>query len=925
MSRRFGRSALVAVAVCTLLAGCEFAVSPEKRLARAETALAQGDTGAAIVDLKNVLQKDAANSRARLLLARAELARGDAGAAATDFGKVRADGVAAGEYQELKWRLALANGRNDDVVAGLAAPVASLPESVRLLLLGRAYGASGRPQEARDALTKAVAADPRDADAAAALGLATAAAGDVAGAREQLARAASAFPKSVAVQRAVGDVALREGRFADAETAYRAALATTSPQRSLIDYLGASAGLADALFAQRKVDDAAKLSTDVNKVAPGSALALLLTSRVAAARKDYDAAVSALQKLANADPENVQVATMIGALQLEAGSLEQAGMTLQRVVAQHPDASGARQLLAQVQLAQGRADKADATLAAAPTDGPAGAEATLLRARAALSAGNAAQANQLLDQLARQGVPNEQLRLDLAATFLQAGRSDRALELLDAAPGAGTGDRGQQLRLVALAAKDKPAAIKGLKEYGAKHAGDERAVTFAALTLSALGEADAARDLLTKLAADLPKSGAARLNLARVEARAGRLDAAEAALQEASKLDRSANPAHGLAQLAALRGRDDDAVRWLEQARTLDAKSADARMMLGRAYVARGELPKARQVVDELIALQPKVPEPKLLSAVIAVRQKDVDRALRDAGEAVKLAPESAAAWIGNGEVLEQAGRGEDARAAYRRAASLAPKSALPEAAIARLELAAGRGDAALEAARRVQAQPGSLAAGLRLEGEVLMRLNRPADAVRSFDRLLTTEPSTGAAVAAYRARAAAGQANPQMPLQRWVDAHPADVAARAIMAEYWQRSAQPDRAIAEYEAALKQRPNDAVLLNNLAWLYHEKGDSRALDTARRAVAQAPRNAAVADTLGVILVAKNELDEAIPLLREAANGPAGTAEIQYHLADALRRKGNAAEARQVVERVLADAKADAGVRRKAEALAQELR
>jgi putative PEP-CTERM system TPR-repeat lipoprotein len=925
MAGRFGRSVLVAVATCTLVAGCEFTVSPEKRLARAEAAFAQGDTGAAIVDLKNLLQKDAGNARARLLLARTELARGDTSAAAADFAKVRADAVAAAEYQETKWRLALASGRNDELIAALAGPGAALPENVRLTLLGRAYAAAGRSQEARDALTQAVAAAPKDPDAAAALGLAIAASGDVAAAREQLARAAGEFPKSVVVQRAVGDVALREGRFADAEVAYRAALGATSPQRSIVDYLGAAAGLSDALFGQRKADEAAKLSTEVNKAAPGSALSLLLTSRVAAARKDYDAAVSALQKLANADPENVQVATMVGALQLEAGSLEQAGMTLQRVVAQHPDAMNARQLLAQVQLAQGRADKADATLAAAPTDGSAGAEATLLRARAALSAGNTAQAVKLLEQLSTQGVPNEQLRLDLAATFLQAGRSDRALELLDAAPGGNTGDRAQQLRLVALAAKDKPAAIQGLKAYGAAHAGDERAVTFAALTLSALGEGNDARDLLAKLVAAAPKSSAAQLNLARVEARAGRFDAAEAALQEASKLDGSAAPVLGLAQLAALRGRDDDAVRWLEQARTRDAKSAEARTMLARAYFARGEFPKARQVVDELVALQPKVAEPRLLSAVIAVRQKDTERALRDAGEAVKLAPESAAAWIGNGEVLEQAGRSEDARSAYRRAASLAPKSALPEAALARLELAAGRGDAALEAARRVQARDGSLAAGLRLEGEVLMRLNRPADAARSFDRLLTTEPSTGAAIAAYRARVAAGQPNPQAPLQRWVDSHPTDVAARAMLAEYWQRGSQPDRAIAEYEAALKQRPNDAVLLNNLAWLYHEKNDPRALDTARRAVAQAPRNAAVADTLGVILVAKNALDEAVPLLREAANGPEGTAEIRVHLADALHRKGDATEARQVLDRVLADGTADADVRRKAEALAKELR
>ena len=119
MSGSLVRALVVVATVATFATGCEFAVSPEKRLARAESALAQGDTGAAIVDLKNVLQKDAGNAHARLLLAQAELARGDVGAAEADFGKVDAASVAPAEYLETKWRLAQLRGQNEEVVAGL--------------------------------------------------------------------------------------------------------------------------------------------------------------------------------------------------------------------------------------------------------------------------------------------------------------------------------------------------------------------------------------------------------------------------------------------------------------------------------------------------------------------------------------------------------------------------------------------------------------------------------------------------------------------------------------------------------------------------------------------------------------------------------------------------------------------------------------
>jgi Flp pilus assembly protein TadD len=88
--------------------------------------------------------------------------------------------------------------------------------------------------------------------------------------------------------------------------------------------------------------------------------------------------------------------------------------------------------------------------------------------------------------------------------------------------------------------------------------------------------------------------------------------------------------------------------------------------------------------------------------------------------------------------------------------------------------------------------------------------------------------------------------------------------------------------------------------LNNLAWLYSERDDPRALETAERAHAVAPESGEVADTLGWLLVRKGEMTRAIPLLREAVHRAPGVAEIRYHLAVALARSGEADEARDLL-------------------------
>ena len=95
------------------------------------------------------------------------------------------------------------------------------------------------------------------------------------------------------------------------------------------------------------------------------------------------------------------------------------------------------------------------------------------------------------------------------------------------------------------------------------------------------------------------------------------------------------------------------------------------------------------------------------------------------------------------------------------------------------------------------------------------------------------------------------------------------------------------------------------ALLNNLAWLYQQKGDlAKAHRLAEQAVAAAPRASLIEDTLGWILVAQGEADKALTYLSAANLSAPKNPDIQYHLAVALNRLGRAADAQAMLETLL---------------------
>jgi predicted Zn-dependent protease len=131
--------------------------------------------------------------------------------------------------------------------------------------------------------------------------------------------------------------------------------------------------------------------------------------------------------------------------------------------------------------------------------------------------------------------------------------------------------------------------------------------------------------------------------------------------------------------------------------------------------------------------------------------------------------------------------------------------------------------------------------------------------------------------------------------LTDWVAKHPDDLVATEQVSEIFIAQNKLDDSQRYLEAILKQKPHDPIALNNLAWLYQQKGDSRAQGLARQAYVLSP-GAQTADTLGWILTTTGKPETGVDLLRQASAEATTDPRVLYHYAVALKDTGNREEA-----------------------------
>lgn len=228
--------------------------------------------------------------------------------------------------------------------------------------------------------------------------------------------------------------------------------------------------------------------------------------------------------------------------------------------------------------------------------------------------------------------------------------------------------------------------------------------------------------------------------------------------------------------------------------------------------------------------------------------------------------------------------------------------------ALVQVELRNGRGAEALRLATSLASQAPDEPVGQLVLAEAQVAAGEHAAAANTYQRMWSTAPRAPLALALAQARERAGHPQPVAPLQEWLQRQPRDSTVRLRLASALQQSGEKAAAIQQFQRLVAELPQGqlgrSIALNNLAILYSEVGDARALETARQAHAGAGEVPAIQDTYGWLLARNERLDEGLSLLRSAHVSAPESAGIRYHYGAALAMAGEDMLARLVLSDLL---------------------
>jgi predicted Zn-dependent protease len=120
-------------------------------------------------------------------------------------------------------------------------------------------------------------------------------------------------------------------------------------------------------------------------------------------------------------------------------------------------------------------------------------------------------------------------------------------------------------------------------------------------------------------------------------------------------------------------------------------------------------------------------------------------------------------------------------------------------------------------------------------------------------------------------------------------------------LATIYQQQNNTQQAEAHYQAMLTQQADNVPALNNLAFMYSQQNDPRALEYGKKAYEKAPQSAAILDTYGSILVKQNQAKEGLSILEKAAGLAPKEPYIQFHLAESYVANDNPQKAIEILE------------------------
>lgn len=870
-------------------------------LQAAEMHTARGDAMSAIIALKNALQLEPANAEARYRLGKLYAGIHDYLAAEKELEHARDKGHAAPDLPLLLARTWLALGRPDRVLEELPIAEGAAPEHAAplLALRARAHWQRNDSTAAEASLQRAETLRPGDTETLLTRAM-MAAAGDAPDrALALLDQALGQDARRAEIWLFRGDLLRQAKRRAEAQTAYRRVLELEP------DNVAPRVALAMTQLETDAIEPAAKELKEAAKRAPNDVMVRYLMALIDFRQARLTDAQAKLQQVLKLDPGFLPGHLLSGAVNLALGNRNTAISHLTRVIDQSPEHPQARKLLAVAMAQGGQLDAANRLIAGLKDADDLWTAA--LQGEIALRQGDPVSARRHLEKASALAPDNPDLMIMLAQSRMADGDREGAVEALERAAALDTGSTRPDVMLVqthvqagrtaeAMAVIDRlqktlprdplPHNLRGIVHAAGKDHARARASFAEALRLA-------------------PTFLPAAANLARLDLMDNDTKAAGGRFEAVLARD----PGNSRARIAlanlALAGRNERAfLDHLTKAKQADAKDPAAYYLLARHWLRKQDGTKAMAEARAGLDATGRGEFHEIMGKAYLLN-KDTIAAANAYAKWVEASPNNPLAYYHLAEAQRLNKAPLDALRSLDQALALAPDLAVTLGAKAALLAELGRSTEGLKLATELQKKQPKSPAGFIAEAEILAKGGRFADAGDVFVKAAELSGDNRLALRAREAYERAGQSERSVTwLERWVASHPDDSPVRHALALALIQVGKLKEAAGHYERLHQANPRNAVVVNNLAWLYSELEDKRALQLAQEAYKLSPDNPETLDTLGWILVNAGEAKRGLELLKKAHALAPDSPVIHLHLASAHAAAGDRSNALRSLEQLL---------------------
>lgn len=888
----------------------------------AQQYLKKGDIRAAVIQLKNAIRADGNNVEARFALAQIYIARSEGAAAEKELRAALSRGMPRDRVLlPLARSLILKN--DPEAVLREIEPEDKSDRSAAQLYRLRAVAHIMRQaiDQAEQEIKKALAIEPKSAPI-----LVTQS--QILQARGQMAEAEKAVEEALGLSPDFVEALVQKGEVRRAQNDHKQAVAHFD--RALekrADHNRALLGRAASSMALGAQEQARKDVDTVLKRFPQNPFAGYLDAVLLSNAGKHKEAIERIRTARGLD-RYAPALYLSGSLNYKVGNLERARLSAEKFNRAEPDSIPGKTLLAAILLRQSEPKKAIELLQPVVTTESADFNGITLLATAYLMEKQPAKAAELYSRAIELNPESSALRMQLARTQLGAGETAQAITELERVI-ADTPDATAANSLLVLTLvrdgrlDDAEKAARALREKAADKPVSHFLLASIALRRNDTAAGRAALEEALRVDADfLP----AALTLALLDRQTGRSDEARQRYEKVlSRKPQNLQAMLGLAQLSVDKRDIDDALTWLNKAAAANPKAVRPLAVKVDLLLAQGRAPAALAAARAMETRAPNNPSTLDALARSQLAEGNQASAIRTYRRLVSVTPDSSVAHYRLGQVLREAGKLDEAAEAFDAATAISPRMQTAWRGRADIVRRKEGIDAARKLAVGLADRIGALDA-TRLEADLLFDEKQFVEATQLYRKVFDGQASTRTVLRLAGALSSAGEhAEAVSVLENWTSKNQSDNASRFALLSAYIAADRRELALAEGARILAKVPDHAPTLNNVAWLYDQKGDSdKALDYARRAYKNSSGRPEIADTLGWLLAKQGDTDAAIPLLEKAWKGAQTNPEIGYHYASVLARKGKIKEAVPILQKSL-ESKTPFAERADAEKLAEQLR